>query len=267
MGYSGRPATFTDRLQSIIKRASGPEEVGPLLIRFSETDPVAQANLADDMAVMAHILEKAVGEAASGGPPRPNRAMGVDLVYTPGGDTKRDLYIEGYGAVFMLRVPFPLIAPAAKPEKMDQDGSPSSEWDRARRELRGEPTEPAGPGSPAEPYREERVKKLTDALLDALRNASNIRDMKAEESVTIYVLGPAEGGPVSVGPVPPRMPMRPLKRAGNTPPEPATVPVQTGSAMTIRVTKANIDSFAKGKSDPEAFRSKAKILAYGTSAG
>src|SRR5207247_2180543 len=92
---------------------------------------------------------------------------------------------------------FPLLPPP-KGEARKEKSETSSTWEEARQELYGQP----GEGrvrtdfrtGPAEEYDEEKVNTLKDALLEALKHAANIRDLKADDSVTVCVFGGA-GGP------------------------------------------------------------------------
>jgi hypothetical protein len=211
------------------------------------------------MVVMAHILQKAVG-GAGGGLGYSGRAMGVDLVFAHGGEPGRDLYLEGYGAVFLATVPFPLLPTPGKPDKDADPTAADTDWEKAKRELHGQPVEPLVTGIATEPYREERVAQLQNAILDALKNASNIRELKPEESVTVCVIGPA--GPGTAPPQPLR-PWRALRSLDDAKLELGGPPHLNQTVLTLRVTKADVEAFAKGKSDLESFRKKVQISSYG----
>src|SRR5438477_7624801 len=88
----------------------------PLVVRFSNMDAKTQAGLEEDLAVMAHIFNKAMDDLPDG-PPRPVTAMGIDVFFAPGSSPIRSLYLEGYGALFLLNVNFPLVAPVSKSEE------------------------------------------------------------------------------------------------------------------------------------------------------
>src|SRR5206468_8847635 len=114
-----------------------------------------------------------------------------------------------------------------------------------------------------EEYDEEKVNQLKDTLLEALKNAANIRDLKPDDSATICVFGGAGAG---------RAQLRSTMKRGATP----TPDVQNhvwvlgdhnvgstrGTILTIRVKKSDADAFAKDKLTLEEFRRKAKITAY-----
>ncbi len=228
----------------------------PLVVRSSNLDPKDQADLAEDLTVMSHLLDKALREEL-GGSPKPRTAMGISVFFAPGPGGMRSLYLEGYGALFLLNVGFPLLPPPAKAE--EEKPKTTSEWEEAWKELYG-PHEGGKAGrAPGEPYSEERVNKLKDALLEALKNATNVRGLKPEESVTVCVFG---GAPATTAKVKATVHREPNLgdvallnlRSGGGP--------TRGTVMTIRVKKSDAEAFSKGKLNLDDFRKKARITAY-----
>ncbi len=258
-GYGGGYGTtgsgaFSERLQRIITRASGPVP-GPsqLIIRSSAMDPKEQTALGEDLAVMSHILNKALDESSGNRPPT---AMGIDVFGAQGHSGARTLYLEDYGVVFTLNVGIPLLAATPGPEKKKEDAPADTAWEEAKRELYGQGTRPTV-GAPIEEFSAEKVEKLTDALVEALRNAKNIRGLKPDDSITLCVLGTAavpenHGGGIAAG----------------SPPPPASVAVypdagpQKGTVMTLRVKKSDADAFAKGTLKPDEFRKQVRVEKY-----
>ena len=190
--------------------------------------------------------------------------MGINVLLGQGSGPACNLYLDGYGALFFVGVNFPLVAPAAKSD--DEKPAGDSTWEEAKQELYGGGPGARAPFPPAEEFSQDKVNKLKTTLLDALKNASNIRGLRPEEFVTICVLGGA-------GPAGPRP--KHVARAGaggggggfgngfgfaysGTP--------SRGTIMTIRVKKSDVDSFAKGKVSPEEFQKRARITTYATSA-
>src|SRR6266542_3854640 len=104
---------FQTRLHQIVSRGHG-GPVRTLVIRTSDTDAKAQANLEEDLAVMSRILDKALDQKLN--VDHRQRAMGIDVFFAPGSSPIRSLYLEGYGALFLLSVNFPLLPPPEKPE-------------------------------------------------------------------------------------------------------------------------------------------------------
>jgi len=248
---------FATTLQPMAHRGHGAGS--SLVIRSSELDSKVQSGLEEDLAVMSHILDKSLEEKFSG-QPRARKAMGIDVVFSSSSNPIRSLYLEGYGAVFFLNVSFPLLAPPKAEPKKEQTET-SSTWEEARQELYGQRGEPKLSAPAGEEYDQEKVDKLKDSILESLKNGSNIRDMKAEDSITVCVFGVAgRSGRVQ-------------STARRTP---APTPLENyvyvfgdskggrtrGTVLTVRVRKSDAEAFAKGKLDLDEFRKKAKISAY-----
>ena len=233
-----------------------------LIIRSSEAEPKDQATLQKDLAIMSHILEKALEENI-GRESQDHKAMGINVYFSPASTPFRSLFLDGYGAVFVLRVGFPVLAPPTKPEAIKEESSTDSTWQEAERELYGRGTEGKVSAGPSEAYDEEKVGKLKDTVLEALKNASNIRALKPDESVTICVFGSAAGTikKVRAG----SQNTLSTRRSGEQPRVWVTNTGRSqaaGSVLTIRVKKADIDAFSKGKLELDDFRKRAKIVSY-----
>ncbi len=222
-------------------------------------EPKEQANLEEDLAVMAHILGKA--DDGFGGS-RPAVAMGIDVFGGQGPAGVRTLYLEGYGILFSLNVGLPLVEPPSAPEEKKDEPRGDSAWEEAKRELHGEGPNVPVAVAPVEAYSAEKVSKLTDTLIEALRNATNIRGLKAEDFVTLCVLG-APVGPSG----PPKADTGTARAYGGYGGGYGTVNVvpgapQSGTILTIRARKSDIDAFAKGKLNADEFRKETRIQRY-----
>ena len=72
----------------------------------------------------------------------------------------------------------------------------NSDWEDAKQELYGQHGGGRVMAAPSEPYDEERVNRLRDGLLESLKNATNIRGLKPDDSITVCVFGgPSSGQP------------------------------------------------------------------------
>lgn len=250
-----------------------------LVVRSSEADAKTIAAAEEDLNVMGLILEKALYQS---GDEEQREAMGIRLLTAASGSpARRSLEIEGYGAIFLLNVNFPLAGPAEKSDEDKKEPS-NSTWDEAKRELYGQ-----SEGNQdmvrfsKEEYDPKRVEKLKDSLLEALKNAANIRSLKSDESVTVVVTSHTGSG---------RARLFQKKAAatggfsgsgrlggggsggggfggGNMPLwqwQDGNINAEGGgeSVLTIRTRKSDIDLFAKGKLTLEDFRKKANVLIY-----
>src|SRR5262249_42520826 len=103
---------------------------------------------------------------------------------------------------------------------------------------------------------ERKANTLKDTVLEALKNATHIRGLKSDDSITVCVFG---GGAAL-----------PIKRiAGNKPGAPMRQEVyvseraeRRSTMLTIRVKKSDVDLFAKDKLNFDDFRKRAKIMPY-----
>src|SRR5262249_25111064 len=156
------------------------------------------------------------------------------------------------GAVFFLSVGFPLIAPAEKHE--EEKPAADSAWEDARQEVYGQRLQANAPGEPAEQFSQEKVTKLKEILIGALKNATNIRQLKPEEYVTLWVSG-ATGK------------FRTVKQSRTNAGGDTLIINQAGipprkTILTMRASKADIDSYAKGKLTAEDFEKRVAITTY-----
>jgi hypothetical protein len=229
-----------------------------LVVQSSEIAPSALADAELDMSVMALILRKATGARTDDR----RMALGIEVDANVFGSTSgaRNIYLEGYGALFLLGVRFPLLAPTEATDEKEPKEDTSNEWVEARDEFLNGGEQPRfGVGldtltrlanrQPVEDYDADKVEELKSGLLQALKNASHIRALKASDYVTVVIQGgdtlrPAERTAGKAGS---------RNRSENRPSE---------TVMTMRVHKPDIDAFAKGTLALEGFRKKASIHTY-----
>jgi len=229
-----------------------------LIIQSSNPDPKTYANIEEDLNVMYRILSKTRKQDENG-------FRLESFISGSSGSSVKSMYIEGYGAVFMLNVRFPLVAPQPAEEQQKPKENTSEEWERAKRELSSRNTieldlerawtHAMGPGG--EEYDAQKVEDLTVSVLESLKNATHIRNLKSDEFVTVAILG-AES-------VPHRIAVENEDEDGKSKRKTRieTMGAPRGeSTMTIRAKKSDIDEFAKEKLNLDAFRKKAKMLVY-----
>jgi len=248
-----------------------------LVIPNDAGDIKSLGEVEEDLGVMAHILDKAVssGDKAA-------RAMGIAVYsrFMSAAALPQNLYIDGHGAVFLLKVNYPLLPPPAKEEKEPAKESVNNEWEEARREI-ASPTKPQTGGDPFEilesrygadagfgtrltagEYDADKVESLKKDLIAALKNAANIRRLKSDELVTVVVAG-ADAGQTKT-----------FRSASAKPGEAKGERMMTATAsidrtrasdpgkLIIRARKADAEAFQNGKLDFDAFRNKVTIMLY-----
>jgi len=114
------------------------------------------------------------------------------------------------------------------------------------------------------------VNELKDGLLEALKNATNIRNLKPDETITVCVFGGVSAVPAKV-----RVAAKPKPSVSEDEADELQVfladrengPPARGTIMTIRVKKSDVDAFAQGKLSADEFRTKAAIIAYAGDTG
>lgn len=255
------------------------------ILRTSEADPKTTAQVREDLAVMVRLLDKAASGKSSAS--HEARVMGLDLMFLGGGAPARAVYLEDYGAIFAVPVNVALMPPAEKsasasPPKTEED----SEWEQARREVVGggrkggsgfrvlESLNLADRDGRVAPYSESKVTELQTAVLQALKNAGRIRDLKPTDRVLVCLNGPGPAGPKDSNARRVRAEKRVEIHIGDAAPNvPSTRVINRdepegikGSTMNIQVTKADAEAFASGGINLQEFRSRVKIAVYpGTS--
>jgi hypothetical protein len=264
-------SSSSKRVEYRVSRSSVPAVV----VQFSAVEPSRIQEMSEDLDVMTHLIDQALSEENPDETP-PDK-MGIKLYLTGSTRSIRGLYMEDFGALFMIKVNFPLQGVPPKEEQAPQKTT-DSEWERARREVFG-PGEAAWSevyeGVPVN-FDPKRVEALKAVLLRTLKNASNIRHLKPGEFVSLSVFGSA-----------PRIEARPTPedapRTSNTPRRKAVAASGYGSGyglaqdlviadsfsasaqgtvLTLRVKKEDIDAFAKGDINEDAFVKKAAFNSY-----
>lgn len=264
---------FLPRLETQIATMTGDllgGEAGgaePLLVATA-LGPEKRDQIHEDLKVMRRILEKAAERAGAG--PGADRAMGIMVWTASGRSAPRTLYLEGFGAVFLLNVKYPLVAPpAGTPGKEEADQPDNSVWEETRRELyeRNEGGYSTGvdPFTAARyglvsgskergvPFSAAKVEALKAALIEAAQNAANIRNLGADERVVIVAQGPATPSVKNV---------EVNKRYGT---ERVRISATGGGPQTtlvMRFKKADAEALATGKLNADEFTKKVEIAAY-----
>jgi hypothetical protein len=151
-----------------------------------------------------------------------------------GGRKTKGIYLDGYGALFQIKVNFLLSAP---PKEQENEKPAEESFDPAWKEAELELYSPEKLKkkrekiNPANQYVPEKVEDLKRKLVKTLKQAANIRSLKDDESIIISVRG--------------------RHSAAN----PAKV-------LLVRVKKSDVDGLAKGELDFDKFRQKVQMLMY-----
>ena len=254
---------------------SGTQLPKSLIVRNENTDSKTMAEIQEDLAVMSRILDKATADYKD----ERQEAAGIALVMQ-GGRLARAMYLDGYGVLFMLNVNAPLKPEPAPEETEDKDKEQAAgEWQETKNELFGGKRTLGGnvvggygfgysvPPDPYAPFRKEfarrhydaaQVKELENSIVDALRNAKNIRHLKSSDWITVVVRGRGGANDPSVatggGEV------RLQQNGSHIWLESGSEP-ESQSTMVYRVKKSDVDSLTK-KDKVEDLRAKVSVVTY-----
>jgi len=250
------PFAFGGQTRMVTRSGAGSRA---LVVHTSQPDAKTQAGLEEDLAIMSHLLDKAL-EDVPGAQGNGNRVLGIDVFFAPGSSPVRSLYLDNYGAVFFLKVHFPLVAPLEKhsEEKINAD----SAWEEARQDLYGQRGQGNGGGEPGEEFNQDKVDKLKETLFETIKNASNIKGLKDGDAVTICVSGGSNSGG--------RVRKNKTGNPGNPGNPGANIVITTASEsaasrsfLTLRARKSDIDHYSKGQLKLEDFQKQCQLTAYG----
>jgi len=242
-----------------------------LVIPTSEMKAEDIVTIIEDMTVMARIIDKQLGQEQS-------RQMWFSRGFM--GHSSRmaeTMYLQGYGALFLKKVDFPLSpGPEAQEEEQQTKKEEGTDpvWEQTKKDF-FEPQEDRKRREerPEEKYDAEKVENLKTNVVKALKHAANIRNLKSDESVILTVTGGgSSGGFHGYGLMFPGRGQVLVQNKGNkslgivapTPPTLPTLPNSSGfsspTVLIIRAKKSDIDSFAKGDLDFDKFRERVLIF-------
>jgi hypothetical protein len=159
-----------------------------LVIPAGEIKPKELAETIEDMHVMSHILDERFKET------RRIQGMFTDFGAFFGRDSRsaEATYLQGFGVLFLMEVNFTFSPP---PRKQAQDPAETTEavdstWLKARQRVLSPGTSPGiGEEDSARDYGNQMVEELKKELVEALKHASNIRNVKPDEWVILTVIG------------------------------------------------------------------------------
>lgn len=179
------PSVKLDKAISIITDKVGPERAeNVLVIPAGDMDAQRLAETVEDMKIMSHIFAKELAEADM----LPGGRSWV-FFWRRNNAEPRGIYLEGYGALFLMDVDFPLL-PVPEPDSRKAEEGTDPVWDQARRQLTDSEGDIFDPDSDEEvEYDADKVTELKSKLIRILKHASNIRNLPDDEWIVIAVTG------------------------------------------------------------------------------
>ncbi|UCF17996.1 MAG: hypothetical protein JSW59_02380 [Phycisphaerales bacterium] len=268
-----------------------------LVIPSGQIEAEGLAETVEDMHVMSHILDERFKET------RRIQGMFTDFGAFFGRDNRgtEAIYLQGYGALFLMEVNFAFSpqAPKQTEDPTETTETVDSTWQKARRQVFSPGVSPGmDEEDSARDYDSQMVEELKKELVEALKHASNIRNIEPDEWVILTVIGGQRqfgmgfgggmsgfggsargqgtssggmmggaggyggGGGFVMGGYGSAGTMRGSSMSGMYGEMGAFGGVSSSTVLTIRAKKANVDDFAKGQLDPEQFQEHVQIFTY-----
>lgn len=240
---------------------------GILIVPSGQTNLEDLAAITEDLNVMSRIFDKKLSQSdmltVSG-----RLLVGLNPYFARGNRTPEAIFLEGYGALFLMRVNMLLSAPpeTQQKEKVQEDTDPV--WAEMRRQMY-EPEEvrrSRTKDQPEEKYDAEKVETLKTNLIKTLKHATNIRALRPDQLVILTVIGDGTRPATSITRSFSYGRSTGRRRIVQTLPEVEADSVQP-TVLTICAKKSDIDAFAKGELDYDQFRQRTGIFKSYAKAG
>ena len=232
-----------------------------LVIPAAEMKVEDLATITEDMSVMSRIFAKKLSQARLT-TVRSNWSIGAydSRLFGRSSGAIEAIYLEGYGALFLMKVNALLSPPPeALEEKKTEEEDTDPLWTQMRQEMyTPQDTRRRRTDRPEEKYDAEKVEELKETLIKTLKHAANIRALKPDESVILTVTGKASQS----GQLVTRVYSRGDSRYITTTPGGARTGFSSPAVLTIRAKKADIDAFANGTLSFDQFSQKTLLLSY-----
>ena len=235
-----------------------------LVIPAAELKVEDLAAITEDMSVMSRIFDNKLSQAhlTTG---RASLFVGFAPFSGHNSGTIEAIYLEDYGALFVMKVNVLLSPPPEAPEEKETEEEDTDPlWTQMRQEIYA-PEEAdrrrRSDDRPEEKYDAEKVEELKETLIKTLKHAANIRALKPDQLVILTVIG----GRSQSG-------TRGVTRTGSysygrdsrifRTEHGAGSDSFSPTVLTIRAKKSDIDAFAEGKLNFEKFTEKTQLLSY-----
>ena len=246
-----------------------------LVIPSTEITTEDIATINEDMNIMSRIFEKNLERAhinvgsmfiPSSDP------WNFNIVFGRGKQTTQSMYLQGYGALFLMKVDFPL-SPGKKIEeeketqqkqKNEEDVDPV--WMQTKQDMfEPEKSRKEKSKRPKQEYDADKVENLKTTLVQSLKHAANIRTLKPDEQIILTITGSSTSSGIKS--------MRRIPETGQVivvDEDNNTKIIQGGkigdaglslpTILVIRAKKSDIDRFAKGDLDFDQFQQNTQTL-------
>ena len=260
------------QLRTLLSRANQQSGGGKVLvIPTTQIKPKDMVTLVEDMTVMCRIFEKKLAQSNL----KPTLSFyGVTLPgrISIGRDSLESMYIQGYGALFMTTVNFPLSPPPQTEEQeKTEDENADPLWEQVKQEIfLLEEVVKHTPNRQEVQYDARKVENLKSTLIESLVHAANIRGIKTEEFVILAVTGSGiSSNFVKVTAIPGRNQVMVTYKDKDKnitklldSPSLSDLGISSPTVLTIRAKKSYIDALAQNKIDFDEFKEKVQLISY-----
>ncbi|MBN1804717.1 MAG: hypothetical protein JW837_05660 [Sedimentisphaerales bacterium] len=230
-----------------------------LVIPTAQIPPQQMATLMEDMTVMCRIFDKKLAQSNL---KRTMSYIGMTLPggFFMGGDSLEAMYVQGYGALFMTTVDFPLSPPPETEEKEQAEEEQTDPvWKQMRQEMFSPQQATVHPADrPGEKYDPEKVENLKATLIKALVHAANIRGLNTDESVILTVTGKSDYS--NIDRIVTAENNEVIVHYKDDTVKLSDLGVVAPMALVIRAKKSDIDALAQNKDDFNRFKEKVGII-------
>jgi hypothetical protein len=214
------------------------------------------AAITEDMTVMSRIIDSQLENKES-------RHVWFTGAMFGQSSMAETMYLQGYGALFLKKVDFPLSPGPTMQEGEEKETTEEGVdpvWEQTKKDI-FEPQEDRRRRKerPEEKYDAEKVENLKTNVIKALKHAANIRNLKSDESVILTVTGSGDSSVITNIAIPGTGQAIVQQKGAKsisvvTPALPIGSEFSSPTVLIIRARKSDIDSFAKGDLDLDTFR-------------
>jgi hypothetical protein len=242
-----------------------------LVIPSAEITTEDIATITEDMNIMSRIFAKNLEKANIdiGGLFISTSSDPFHIAFSRGKQSTQGIYLQGYGALFLMKVDFPL-SPGPKVEEETEQAQKVEDTDEVWAQMRQEIFAPDEirkdkDDRPKKEYDSQKVENLKNHLIQSLKHATNLRNLTADESVILTVTGSGISSSYkSVSRIPGRNEFVVVGRDNRAQIIKADLIGDIGlslpTVLVIRAKKSDIDRFAKGDLDFDQFQQNTQIL-------
>lgn len=234
-----------------------------LVIPASQIKIDALANIVEDMTIMGRIFNKQLGQTQLRQP-----WLAPDIFQHDSGMAEA-VYLEGYGALFLRKVDFPLSPGPTVPaeEKQTHKENLDPVWEQTKQEMYDpEDARRRRVDRSEEKYNAEKVENLKTNIIKALKHATNIRGLKPDESVIFTVTGSSKPGNFTLTLTRTNQVIVHNKDQNVTRivdvPLSGDLGLSSPTVLVVRAKRSDIEAFARGDSSLEQFRERVQIFTY-----